>query len=47
MEGAASLRGGGGGKEGVVEGTVIEADDMVVCVLQGGREDIEGIESQG
>lgn len=31
-----SSAGGGSGRDGVVEGSVLEAEDMVVCVLQGG-----------
>lgn len=34
-----SSAGGGSGKDGVVEGVVSDAEDMVVCVLQGGGDD--------
>lgn len=42
-----SSAGGGSRRDGVVEGSVLEAEDMVVCVLQGGGEDGSGMEGKG
>lgn len=44
---AAPPRGGGGSKETVVEGAVLDAENMVVCVMQQGSDDAKGRAKEG
>lgn len=47
-ESTRSSRGGGGtSRDGVVEGAVIDAEDIVICVLQGGGEDGNSLGTEG
>lgn len=43
----AHSRGGGGSKEVVVEGTVVDAEHMVLCVMREGSQEASGLRAEG